>query len=577
MNSVHVPQLSALTKAVDNVTNATIRLAEEQEKIQHSVNVVHTKQDQAARQLSVLQTAFDQLAREQLRQHYLQVAHTKIVEVRQTLDTDYGHFREVRRLATGTLQALDVGIVSHGTMRNLTEELMLLTPGYWLAPALIALAAWIRNDEELAGKALQEAVRRDNDKASLFFALVLRRHHRDEATSRWLRQYVARQDPGQLSREFTVIIDAVSTGALGHAAKPIVLDQMREWYDRLNADQAIVDRQVDRWAQVIDAERRPVDPRYTVLQTISPTWPQLKALYEGATVHGAAEEMFRRIFTGPIPLDNGLRERVDGILDSLVTGYDIEEAPLRQEEAGLQAVIDAEGDKDAAAKAMRLVDPLHEQTTDFLTLISNSALQPDKAGVSLGTRRSSIALARDWIVQGAGRLEAANVASEPKAVTLTLEGWTAQVDGRTDEPALVAGLARHIDDETERAVAAVRFTGSPLYAAIGTGVLTLVALLTALNGGVGFAVFCLLVAAGLGGWSMWQVRGFPARRAEIRAQGEQRKVVATATLRGGIAELVDLRGEWQRELAGAERFRQYMGRLEGAAFAPSTPGERRGA
>ncbi|WP_447007206.1 hypothetical protein ACRAKI_12350 [Saccharothrix isguenensis] len=577
MNSVNIPQLGALTKAVNDVTNATVRLAEQQDKIQRSVNVVSTKQDQAAQQLGALQAAFDKLANDQRLQHNLQVAHTRIIEVRQTLDTDYGQFRKVRRLATGTMQALDVGIVSHGTMRNLTEELMLSTPGYWLAPALIAIAAWIRDDEELAGKALQEAVRRDNDKASLFFALVLRRHQRDEATARWLRQYVARQDPGRLSREFTVIIDAVSTGALGHGAKPVVVDQMREWYDRLSVDQATVDRQVDRWAQVIDAMRRPVDARYKVLPVISPTWPQLKALYEGATVHGMAEEMFRRIFTGPVPLDHGLRERVDGILDSLVTGYDTEEAPLRHEEAGLQAVIDAAGDKDAAAKAMKLVDPLHEQTTDFLTLISNSALQPDKAGVSLGTRRFSIALARDWIVQGAGRLEAANVASEPKAVALRLEGWTAQVDGRTNEQALVAGLARHIDDETARAVAAVRFSGPPLYAAVGAGLLMFVALLAALNADVGFAVLCLLVAAGLGGWSGWQAHSLPARRAEIRAQGERRRVAAVATLRGGIAELVDLRGEWQRELAGAPRFREQMGRLDGAAFAPPAPDERRGA
>ncbi|XVV00580.1 hypothetical protein ACQPW3_24475 [Actinosynnema sp. CA-248983] len=577
MNSINIPQLGALTKAVNDVTAATVELHRRQEVLQGSIDHVAASQDRTRSELQELRSVFDEYARRDELRHNLQIAHTEIVEVRQTLDTDYGHFREVRRLATGTLQALDVGIVSHGTMRGLSEELMLLTPGYWLAPALVALAAWIRDDQDLAGKALAEAVRRDNDKASLFFALVLRRHQRDAATARWVRQYIARQDPSRLSREFVVVLDAVSTGALGVQAKPLVLDQLGDWYDRLCADREVVDRQVERWARMLDGLRKPIDPRYQVLPSISPTWPQLKDLYEGATVHGRAEELFRGIFTGPVPPPGDLHQRVDAILDSLVTNFDAEEAPLRHKEARLQSIIDADGDKTAAAKAMAQADPVHDETTDFLTVLSNSALYPAESGVSPGTQRFAIALAKGWIVEGAGRLEAANVAAEPQSVALSLEGWTAQVDGRTNQQALEAGLAAHIDAETERAVRAVRFAGPMLGAAVTAGVLTFIALLSALGGGVGFAVFCLLGALALGGWSAWEARALPARRAEIRRQGEQRRAAAVGRLRGGIAELVDLRGEWRRELAGAPRFREYMERLDGAAFVAQAPDQRRGA
>ena len=59
--------------------------------------------------------------------------------------------------------------------------------------------------------------------------------------------------------------------------------------------------------------------------------------------------------------------------------------------------------------------------------------------------------------------------------------------------------------------------------------------------------------------------------------GRQRKEVAVAQLHGGIAELLDLRGAWERELALAGRLRQYLEQLNGAAFAMRAPDQLRGA
>ncbi|MGW5740671.1 hypothetical protein [Amycolatopsis sp. NPDC003861] len=578
MNEVLISrQLNDVSRAVGQLTASQDALHQQQAVLQQSIGQVAVAQDRTQGELLGLRAEFTEFLRRDELRHNLQVAHTEIIQVRQELETNFGHFAEVRRLATGALQALDVGIVTHGTMRQLSEELMLVTPRYWLAPALVAVAAWIRDDPDLAQKALVETTRRDNDKAALFFALVLRRHQRNEATARWLRQYTARQDPTGLSREFTVILDAVSTGAFGHESKHLVMRQLGEWYERLADDRDIVDRQVDRWARLLDGDRRPVDPRYTVLPDISPTWPQLKELYEGATVHRTAEERFRGLFTGELPQSEDLRKRVDDILDGLVTGYDVEEAPLRRKEHELQEIVKADGDKTKAAKAVQTAAPLHEETVDFLTLVSNAAVGDSRTGTSPGTQRFAVALAKDWIVEGAGRLEAANVAAQPAAVEFRLEGWSARIDQTTGEADLVTGLAAHIDAETEAAVAKVRFTGPPLASAITAGMVLLLALWAGLAHNPGLAVFFLLATAGLAGWSAYQARALPARRQELRRQGEQRRAVAVAQLRGGIAELVDLRAEWERELALAEALRSYLNRLNSTAFAAPAPGAKRGA
>jgi uncharacterized protein VirK/YbjX len=80
------------------------------------------------------------------------LAETRQVKIRQELDTSYGHYGQVRRIATGILQAADIKIVRQETMQNATEELMLLTPKYWLAPALVALGAWLNDNKDLAQK-----------------------------------------------------------------------------------------------------------------------------------------------------------------------------------------------------------------------------------------------------------------------------------------------------------------------------------------------------------------------------------------------------------------------------------------
>jgi hypothetical protein len=575
VNDIRI-DLTPIVRAIGDVKQAQAALIRQQDVMQDSITQVAATGDQTRAELQTLAAQFTEFTLQAELRHNLEVAYTEIGTVEQRLDIEFGHFGEVRRLATGTLQALDSGIVSQGSIRQLTEELMLRTPGYWLAPGLVALAAWIRDDKDLAYKALTEAVRRDNDKAALFFAMVLRRHRRDEAAARWIRQYVVRQDPTRLSQEFMVVLDAVSCGVFGPAAKPLVLAETSEWITRLSDDQATVDRQVTRWKDTIDKLRRPVDPRYQVLPRISPTWPQLKELYEGATVYERGLEMFQRVYTGPVPLDDDLRVRVDRILESLITNYDAEEAPLRRKAAELQAIIDAGGDKAVATSAMREQEALHEATIDFLTMISNAAILAEQAGASQGTRRFAIALAKDWIVQATGQLEARNVASVPAVVEVEVEGWQARIDSTTNQEALAQDLSLHIDAETERAVAQVRFVGKPLGAAIGAGVCLAIALVAALGGAATAGLFFLCGALAIGFWTFTMARGLPARRAEIRRQGEQRKAVAVAQLYGGIAELVDLNTEWQQACTSAGPLREYLENLRSTGFLADAPDQKRG-
>ena len=143
----------------------------------------------------------------------MQQSQVKIVDLKAQLDREFGHYSVVRRTSVGLLQGFDVGNISNAVATNVAEELMIQTPRYWLAPALVALAAWSHDRQDIAEKSVQEAFSRDRHKTSLFFTLVLRRQGRMSGSVRWLRHYMASLDPSALTREFAVILEASSCNA----------------------------------------------------------------------------------------------------------------------------------------------------------------------------------------------------------------------------------------------------------------------------------------------------------------------------------------------------------------------------
>jgi hypothetical protein len=550
-----------LTKSdINNLTHAVQVVNAQQAQIAGAVNQVAVAQDATRSELGDLRDQFESfLHKDTLSKNLLKAQNFLQLKQDEFRDT-YGHYDEVRRQATGILQALDAGIVTRSTIYQVTEEFMIGTPRYWLAPALVALAAWVSDDRVLAERALAEAVRREPGKTSLFFTLVLRRNGRTEATARWLRQYMAGQDPAALPREFTVVLDAVATGAFGPEARPVVLNHLSEWYARIRADQKTVEAQVVRWEKHIDGMRRKEALTFPVLKEISPTWPTLRDLHAGATVFAEAGKFFHGIFDGPLP-STDLARRVDDILDKLVTKYDDEERPMRTKMAELQAVIDHEGDEAAAAKDVKAQEPLRDERFDVMTLLTNAAFFPDQVGASLATQRLAVAVTGEWAVEASGRLAAKNAGAVPKQVELAIDDWRGAIDGSSTEAGIVGSVTRHIHDRTEKAVAATGI-GAGGVLAILAGVASLVfAVVSATSGGLGAAVFLLVMVMACGGWTYWQFQRRDRMRADLRAVGEQQKVKAAAKVNGAIAEARDWWDVWQQELANSEQLRAYLSGL----------------
>ena len=133
--------------------------------------------------LQQLRSDFEEMINEQRRTAAIQQATTELVRIRQELEQSYGNYRIVRETMLGVLQATDSALVRETTISRVSEELMLSTPKYWLAPVLVAVSAWIANDRDLADRAIKEAVRRDEERTALAMALICRRNKRVDTSS----------------------------------------------------------------------------------------------------------------------------------------------------------------------------------------------------------------------------------------------------------------------------------------------------------------------------------------------------------------------------------------------------------
>ncbi|MFC4334516.1 hypothetical protein [Salininema proteolyticum] len=543
--------LNGLNSSINEIMNR-------QESVELLVHEVRTLLEANNNRVDQLQTEFHEFMVADTLAKNVQLAQTQLNTIRQEVDANFGHYSAVRLHATGILQGMDAGLIPHSTIRQATEELMISTPRYWLAPALVALAAWIRDDKPLADRGLKESLRRDNDKTSLFFALVLRRVERDEPAVRWLSQYLARQDADRLGQEFAVLLDAVANGGFGPAAKELILERGASWYDRLVSDEDAVEAQVERWCEYIGSHRRNPPTDFPNLRALSPDWPQLENAYKLSTVFGPAAEEVRRVYEKPLNRSRTLAEQVDNLLQRLVTSFDEEEAPLRRKEAELLDVIGSGGDLDAARKRTAATQEAFDSEINFLDLLSNSALAPEDTGVSRSTQRLAIALCRDWADQAAGRLEAASVAALPDQVNLDIDGWSTSVHDATREEDVVAGLTAHFDSRTARDMEAVRSLPA-VYgraAAAGVGALTAIVAFTMAVPLLGLALVAAAIFAGA--WAWHENRRQEQQCEGIRIASEENKRQRTRELRGALAELVDFGERTEEEREQAARLHDFL-------------------
>lgn len=510
----------------------------------------------------------------------LQLAETRRVAIKQALEQKYGHNKRVRRSALGILQATDLAIVRTESVIAKSEDLMLETPGYWLAPALVSLSAWINDDPEVAKRAVAEAKKRDSQKAALFYALVNRRANRTREASAWLEAYLAPQKAARVDYKVIILLNAYACGLFGADEDGAIMQHLREWLDKISATEAARNAQVASWQKhfnnvgvmsflaALDRKETPL-LKFNSLRMFCPEgWPIMAECF-GATYMN--EEVLKWAKDAVETRDSnhgGLKGQVDHLLETLVSDFENEELKERKELDKNELIIELKGNEKFANHLMSFKEDLYKTSRNFADMIADAARYPKETHATHATQALAIGLELEWIREAYTKEVDAYRAKVPESVEVQIGTWKGVLTDGYNEEALVDSLVAHLNREEYEALAAARMKTWQIVCMIGGGVLAVIALIALI---VNFAtkgdhavrdVFMLLIG-GVGlGYGFISLRAAKRRMEAIKDDYRRKRECYTILLRKTIADYVDWRREFKKRDEVADEVKKYLAEIE---------------
>jgi len=474
------------------------------------------------------------------------------------MEKRFGHYDIVRRTTTGILQADDIGIVKKDTISNATEELMISTPGYWLAPCLVSLSAWINDQPELAERALKEGIKRNDEKTSLFFALICRRADRKSVALKWTQRYLANQDEENLDRKTVIILDAFASGLLGADSEGVISKQMGEWLEHLADKPRFVEQQTKQWSDAINLKRKTLASNdYTYLRKYSKTWSVLQDIMEGAMLHAEILGYFTAIFEQEVSTDS-LKAQLDEILNNLVTEFDDEEIPLRKEEKFNQFVIDFDGDENCARKNMAIEQIAFEVHKDFTQLLTDAAMKPESSNASVSTQKFAIALSKEWISNAYNDVIAQNRMKIPNEIKINVDTFNDKTTDGQNEDELIGKFNSLVDSEKQNALAQVTLSGFEKFCLYGGAAIGGIGLIMLIAGSVFLGLIAIIAGIGMVINHFSKKKKIEQTRQNIESQFEEKRKNGSQIIRATLAEVVDFRAEFAEKDSESQKVIDFL-------------------
>lgn len=394
------------------------------DKVGERIDHVDAQIEDVKGELENLRNEFVKMMEEQRRAAALEQATTELVSVRQEMDKKFGNYSVVRNTMVGILQATDAALVRKTTISMVSEELMISTPDYWLAPVLVALAAWINNNRDLSERAIREAVSRDEEHTSLAMALICRRNGRTATCYEWLARYFSTQDAARIDADAMVYIDAYVNGIFGTDEKHLCDDYMANWIEQIQSQTPeFEEKQSQSWAEYFKDYDEDMSAKYPALKVVVKEFDYINK-YLGR-IDGIENISNRFADLKSAEVDSRtLAQQVDFHLMELVNSDDSKERNLRAQEEYLLAVKACGGDVERArAIVNRRRREKRNQTMNIVDQMTRS-MRDDTKAADTHKQKTAIQFLGTFINRGFNEYRNSDVPEFPQAITLDFDGWT---------------------------------------------------------------------------------------------------------------------------------------------------------
>ena len=546
--------------ALNVLSNRVAQLADAANGVRHEVHAVSNKASSLDSDVRAVKREFDAFREFDEQQNELARAKTQIVSVRQQVQERFGANETVRQYLTGILEASDLSIVRQKIITSGVERLMIACPEYWLAPCLVAIAAWLYDDKKLADRALTEALRRDDEKTSLLLALVCRRVGRMHASAAWLERYLAVQDPRQVERKMVTVLDAYSNGLFGPESRELCAQKIESWIQELSQEDGFVETQQSTWEQAMCAMTDGVSyaGKYPYSAKHGTNWAACNTSINEVALHEKLLGYFKGIFEKPSASNTSLIVKLDEMMETYISSYDNEELPLRREERLLELIIEEKGRRKRAETRYAAEQKALEETFDFTQLLTNAAMHADVIKASNATQRLAIALSKPWVISAYENVVLRVRQNVPRSLEFNIEGWHQRTVDGTEEEALCAEAEDVFTRRRDQEIDAVQQSKWDMILPIACAVIGVIGMFSSVSWGV----VGLIGAAGLALRWYLNKKNCEKTREDIRKRYVDIIRDVKDTVRAICAERVD----YMRDVMGREAIgEQTYGYLSGIA------------
>ena len=523
--------LSHIVRTLDAV-------ARETDSISGRVYDVESKVNTSLAMLEQLRHDLIEMAEDQKRDNEHQRALTRLTNVRQMLEQEYGSYNEVRRAMLGVLQATDAQLVRQETISKVTEELMLKNSEYWLAPCLIAVSAWIGNDKALADRAIRIAMERDKEKTALCMALICRRNQREDTCFEWLSIYFANQSADDFSDSTFSFVDAYVNGVFGIDRNNRCTDYINKWIHEIQ-DQSddFETRQTQHWADHFASYAVSTAGKYPALKESVAEFPLIDGYVSRLLAADPIEESFLKLMGAEID-KKSLIQDIDNRLVALVSRYAAEELPLREEEEYLLAIDEFRGDLDKAnAKVNAAREARKEKKMDLVKKMAEIISGDDSNSKSISERRTAISFLHDYINSGYEHFLVEKKDQFPRAVKIQVDGWTGTTTDSSNANLLYADYQQYINNQRAQRLATVP-TNPGLSMFIGGGIVAVLAIILACFTHFFVGIIGVVAAVGMILSGVQRNKQVPAMKNAINKEYDEK-------IQAGLQKIYNAADQWR--------------------------------
>lgn len=377
---------------LDTIEKNLGAVATELSGVINNVNSVNGEINKVENKVNELNDEIKSLVKEIRETTIINNARQNIMFNNDQINKKYGYFDIVRRRVESLIDAVENSAINKDSLVKLKEDLLLNNPNYWLSNALSSLVSWILNDKENTYKELNNALKKNKQKTSLFFCLINLRFKRKSTSLNWLNNYLNNEDPTNLSSDFITVLDLVSNNSFGNEGKQIIINKISVWFKRIASDNQINSEEVNKWINYI---KKTEDDNIN-LPYLSILSDESVIIKNNLKITSSYKNVLNKL--KGITMKKTDSKKVDEVINNLIYEYESEEEIFKKDNLKNNLIIECNGDREKALEIFENEQNIYSEKVNLIQLLNNIVIYSERYKVCDETIKFSLSLIKNSIL-----------------------------------------------------------------------------------------------------------------------------------------------------------------------------------